>query len=922
MRLLWEAKGLLPIRQTVMEEGLVFREKGIYRLANAGLLTGVVLFGGEGFLGIGDMNASLAAEAVMVLALLAGLNFLPLRGKFFCLSAAALGVGAAVSAAGVQETLLFLHSYFPWLTGNGGYEEWASGYAFLQAAVITLLCYLIQLCFEKMPRLKLFFAALLLVGALFALLARQKVSHLGMAFGVCYAVTVYAEWAEEHWKKVKSGKQKAYMLRIMPFLAVYLLLMACMPVPEAPYEWPFVKNIYHQLREAFQVYAQKIRWGSREGFGMSFSGFSEDGELGGDLTETAKEAMTVQALNLTPVNVYLTGTVYDTFDGRQWWQTYHGDPAGVFLDTAETLCAVRTYGGKYQRDYLHDVKLRICFRDFNTGYVFAPLKVREISREDEELEYTCEGGSLKLDQYQGYGTAYELQYYQMNGGQEEFYRFLEECSGGMAQPGAAFRTDGEILGELQKKYGKEREFAMEDVAAYRQDIYENYLGGTALSEETADYLAQITAGAETDVEKLRAIERSLSSFIYTQTPGELPGWVTDESKFLDYFLLESSQGYCTYFATAFVMLARAEGIPARYVQGFCVPVEGTGEVAVYSNMAHAWPEAYLLGAGWIPFEPTPGYGSVRYTPWKLISPDAGAEAESGGNEDAAAGTEEIQGADMAEGETGPAEEATEPEQDAEEDTDRARRFLRLLGCALPVILAGYVLLLLADNAWGRYRYQRMSGEEKFKLEVSRSLKILALLGLERGERETLQELRDRCRGRIAQVEDGVPKETGLAEGPGRETKAALAEESGQETKAALAEEPGRETKAALAEESGREAKAALEKMSDTAEAPDIAEKPDLAEVPGTAERAVLAAKLGTTEIFGRGETFGSKETPASGQLRFIENYESVIYGGRSADEDMITDAVNERHALLELLKRERRWAYVRWQMRAYLIRYR
>ena len=63
MHLLWEAKGLLPIRQAVMEEGLVFREKGIYRLANAGLLTGVVLFGGEGFLGIGDMNASLAAAA-------------------------------------------------------------------------------------------------------------------------------------------------------------------------------------------------------------------------------------------------------------------------------------------------------------------------------------------------------------------------------------------------------------------------------------------------------------------------------------------------------------------------------------------------------------------------------------------------------------------------------------------------------------------------------------------------------------------------------------------------------------------------------------------------------------------------------------------------------------------------------------------
>ncbi len=837
----------------------MFREKGIYRLANAGLLTGVVLYGGEGFLGTGDMNVSLAAEAVVILMLLAGLNFLPLRGKFICLSAAALGVGAAVSAAGVRETISFIRFYIPWLIGNGGHGERALGYAFLQTAVITALCWLLQFGFEKMPRLKLLFAALLLLGALCALPAGWQVPHLGMAFGVCYVVTAYAEWAEEHWKKVRSGNQKAYMLRIMPFLTVYLLLTACMPVPEEPYEWPLVKSIYNQLREAFQVYAQKIRWGGREGFGMSFSGFSEGGELGGDLTETAEEAMTVQALNLTPVNVYLTGMAYDTFDGRQWWQTYRGDPAGVFVDTAETLCAVRAYGGQYQRDYLHDIRLRICFRDFNTGYVFAPLKVREISGEDEALSYTCEGGSLKLERYQGYGTAYELRYYQMNGGQEEFYRFLEECSGGRAQPGAAFGTDGEILKELREKYGREREFSVDDVAAYRRNIYENYLGGTAFSEETADYLKRITAGAKTDVEKLRAIERNLSSFLYTQTPGELPGWVTDESKFLDFFLLESRQGYCTYFATAFVLLARAEGIPARYVQGFCVPVEGTEEIPVYSNMAHAWPEAYLPGAGWIPFEPTPGYGGVRYTPWKLSRPNAESEAESGGSGAGAAGAEEEQGTELAEGETGSAEEAMEPE--PQEEDGRAGRIRKLLGYAFPVILAGYALLLLADNAWGGYRYRRMCREEKFKLEVSRNLKLLALLGMERGERETLQELRDRCRSRIERLEA-----------------------SGREERAALTEGPGSAERSVLT------------------------------------EGAVLEEEPGMVEIFGREEAFESGESFASGGLRFIEDYECVIYGGRNVTENMIMNAVNERRALLELLKRESRWAYVRWQMRAYLIR--
>ena len=774
-----------------MAERTVFREKGLYRLINAVLLTGAALFCGERFLGIGGMDMFLAAEAAAVLGLLAGLNFLPVRGKFVCLWLAVLGMGAVVSAAGAEEAFLFLRSYFSWLAGTKGYGEWSRAYAFLQTAILAFVCYLMQVCFEKIPRVKLLFTALLLAGILAALFLGWHVSHLGMAFGICFAVTVYAEHAEEGWQKVKSGKQKAYMLWIMPFLAAYLVLMVSMPAPEEPYDWPWVKNVYRQLRETFLVYTRKIRWGAREGFGMSFSGFSQEGELGGDLQETAEAVMTVEPLNITPLNLYLTGRVYDTFDGRQWRQAYQGDPAGMLLDTEETLCAARAYGGQYHRDYLRSVELRIRYGDFSTGYVFAPLKTWDISGEGGGPAYTCEGGSLRLDRNQGYGTVYEVEYYQMNAGQEAFYHFLEACSGG-GLPGQGHTVS--------------------DMSAHRQEIYENYLAAPVLSEEMSKYLARVTAGAETVVEKLRAIESRLSSLTYTLTPGELPKWVRDESSFLDFFLLESGQGYCTYFATAFVLLARAEGIPARYVQGYCVAVEDTGETAVYSNMAHAWPEAYIPGAGWIPFEPTPGYGGIRYTSWKMRQPEADAETVTVGDVPGTAG-EEAGNTNAAESRNGP-EEVSEPET-AETGGSRIRRFLKWSGYALPVILAGYALLLVLDNVWGRYRLGRMGPEEAFRLEAARNLKLLALLGLKRGERETLQELRDR--GRI---------------------------------------------------------------------------------------------QAGPTET----ETFG--------QLRFIENYEHVVYGGRRADAEMTADAIAERKMLLELLKKKKRRAYILWRIRAYLVRYR
>lgn len=104
----------------------------------------------------------------------------------------------------------------------------------------------------------------------------------------------------------------------------------------------------------------------------------------------------------------------------------------------------------------------------------------------------------------------------------------------------------------------------------------------------------MTEQEDSDIGKLRKLEKALSAYDYTLSPGMIPEEVQNVSDFLDYFLLEKKEGYCTYFATAFVLLARAEGIPARYVQGYCVPMK-TQEVQVYNTMAHAWPEAYVEG---------------------------------------------------------------------------------------------------------------------------------------------------------------------------------------------------------------------------------------------------------------------------------------------------------------------------------------
>lgn len=76
---------------------------------------------------------------------------------------------------------------------------------------------------------------------------------------------------------------------------------------------------------------------------------------------------------------------------------------------------------------------------------------------------------------------------------------------------------------------------------------------------------------------------------------------------VSYFLFTTRRGYCEQFSTAFVVMCRSQGIPARLVTGFSPgeynPFTGLWEVRMRD--AHAWAEVYLPRWGWVTFDPTP-----------------------------------------------------------------------------------------------------------------------------------------------------------------------------------------------------------------------------------------------------------------------------------------------------------------------------
>ena len=121
-------------------------------------------------------------------------------------------------------------------------------------------------------------------------------------------------------------------------------------------------------------------------------------------------------------------------------------------------------------------------------------------------------------------------------------------------------------------------------------------------------LASISAPGMTPIDKARAIQAHLRSNEYTYSLELLqPTDVTGAPVMTDPItaFLQTRQGFCTQFTAAMVMMARAEGIPARFAIGFLPGESDDDEWSVVGADAHAWPELYFADIGWLRFEPTP-----------------------------------------------------------------------------------------------------------------------------------------------------------------------------------------------------------------------------------------------------------------------------------------------------------------------------
>ena len=140
---------------------------------------------------------------------------------------------------------------------------------------------------------------------------------------------------------------------------------------------------------------------------------------------------------------------------------------------------------------------------------------------------------------------------------------------------------------------------------YEQEVVDLYLGTEGITDGTRQLAQGLTVGLTDPYHRGKAIATFLRTNAAFDYDTSVPPPSDANRDLVDYFLFEGQRGFCTYYASAMVMMARSVGIPARLAVGYA-PGERVedGVYVITQGNAHAWAELYFPGYGWQIFEAT------------------------------------------------------------------------------------------------------------------------------------------------------------------------------------------------------------------------------------------------------------------------------------------------------------------------------
>jgi transglutaminase-like putative cysteine protease len=151
-----------------------------------------------------------------------------------------------------------------------------------------------------------------------------------------------------------------------------------------------------------------------------------------------------------------------------------------------------------------------------------------------------------------------------------------------------------------------------------------------LPERVKALAAEITAGKDKPYDKVAALESYLRKIEYDESIPPPPPGVDS----VDWFLFDQRAGYCDYYASSLITMARSLGIPARLAAGYSIG-EYDPEIEAYRQYeydAHSWPEVFFPKYGWIEFEPTAADPEIVRPAAPAATQDGADGADTGSND--------------------------------------------------------------------------------------------------------------------------------------------------------------------------------------------------------------------------------------------------------------------------------------------------
>lgn len=378
----------------------------------------------------------------------------------------------------------------------------------------------------------------------------------------------------------RSGSVEKAHPKALLSLSLVAALVAIACTPAAGVRLPVLEQASQKtLRFILRTLnIEKDNLDERRSFSIASDGWiMRRDRFGGPAYPSDTELMRVE----TSETAYLRGGIRYVYDTHAWVDESNEDKAGkvrrYMMHGIEGLIyrsdfeAAFDVGKKRAERYLASGTIEVeVLRDNSSWSIYAPSRTKDVDMADANV-YFNNLGEMFINRPLHAGDRYTLDIDRLTVGELELEQVLAECEGA-------------------------------DDSAYAAALVLNRdlpLGiDSALYQQTYD----IISGAETPYQRAEAICDWLKlRGQYTLMPEPVP----EGRDMVSYFVLEATEGYCVYFASAMAVMARIAGLPARYVEGYLAEPDENGECIVTGRNAHAWAEVYFKGFGWVVFDATP-----------------------------------------------------------------------------------------------------------------------------------------------------------------------------------------------------------------------------------------------------------------------------------------------------------------------------